>query len=473
MKLRFYLGLFFISFLKIAVAQEPVILGGVVSVSYDGDDIYIINTDDDHELPNHVAYKFNTELLELEQCINLNTYHKIEKLGKVEDSTVLIGRHSFGPFRYYNFLSEECEGDLNLLPQDTFESTPIQWVILGNVFIGKPTNKPELLFFDRLGENRAIKIIDGDFENNTRNYFGVSSDSNLIYIDLLKKFIHKIDTSGNVLSSREIPIQNITSLNLRKGAFNVLNKSIYPYEAIRVNEDGTVLKSAVLRDTCINCEYEGVLITNEAYFLFGSLFQKEEYFLSGPSIDRDPVISKFDNDGNLISSKMYDDDVNSKFKFGFKNSQDELMIFGDFDDRNAAGRKYISPNGGYISSTTELSNFDKLEYQPLIVDTMVIDTMVIDTMITDTMKTDSITNDIDQFKIGPNPVDDKFIIHVPEKDVEYELNFYGIHGRRIENLKFIDQVEVEVALLEHGVYIYQVINLSSGKVHTGKILVYH
>lgn len=153
---------------------------------------------------------------------------------------------------------------------------------------------------------------------------------------------------------------------------------------------------------------------------------------------------------------MLDDDCRSIFKFGF-SKDDDLLLFGDFNDLNLAGngQRFRSPNGGYLKTDKNLTGLVDLEYQ----NTSIVNTQNI--------------NELDQFKIGPNPADGELIINIPEKNIEYKFNLFSFDGGRVRSLKFINQTRIDVSHLEHGVYIYQVINLTSGEIHTGKIMVYH
>ncbi len=448
MKLRFYLGLFFISFLQIVLAQEPVILGGVVSLSGDGDDLFIVSSNNDHEFPAFSSRKFDTESLELTQCIG-NIGWRIEKVGLMNDSIFFISQHPFGPFRAYNFISDECDEPTNFQDFDTLIFATINWVVHHDILVGKPTYKSELYFFNTSGEFLSVKEIKGEFVNDHRNYFGVSSEENLLYIDIFEKFIHKIDTSGNIISSVEIPVDSASSINLRNGLFNILdeNDGFNPI-ATQIDEEGNLLRSAELKNNCNDCVYEEVLITDEGYFLFGSLFQSEKKSEIGRIvIDRDPVVAKFDLDGNLISTKFYDDDENGKFKFGFHNSEGKLIIFGDFIDRNSPGFKGVSPLGGYLITDIELSGLKDLESRSTLFN--------------------------NEFRFGPNPADNQFTIYPSKKESEYELNLFAVNGQLLKNIRFKGNKEVDVSQLEHGVYILQVVTSVSGKVYNGKVIVYH
>jgi len=75
-----------------------------------------------------------------------------------------------------------------------------------------------------------------------------------------------------------------------------------------------------------------------------------------------------------------------------------------------------------------------------------------------------------EFKIYPNPVSDKSIIELPDKNIEYQILIFNIQGQEVYNCFTKNNIEINHNDFKTGIYLYQISN-SKNKIYTGKFIV--
>ncbi|MGB0403103.1 MAG: T9SS type A sorting domain-containing protein [Salibacteraceae bacterium] len=231
--------------------------------------------------------------------------------------------------------------------------------------------------------------------------------------------------------------------------------------------------------------YERILTTNERIYLVNKSrvvsFNYNMDTLSDMSLENDRQLmdvigSKFNQSNYYVEASTRKDSI---FIYAGKNLNTRILV-GEIGNRNLGVRfstiseiglnKFVL--GGQIVKGQEIRDFvSKFE---LYTDSVMVN---IDSINYVLLKPEAKKIDVielssnNNFKVYPNPTSGILYVKATNGNLDYNIELYSISGSLLFNKRFVNELELDVSVLEKGIYHYRIFSGNGEEVYRNRLIV--